>query len=152
MNANIPGFSDAQAQSQNSWIKLADYNCVDYYPGETARTYQAEHAAKYHNQEDTSYYEFSFESSRQSSAPPYDIKTGDYIGFKQGTSIFWYRIVKMTATAVLSGCCVIQIVANITQPREAQYLLDCGFTEALSDEEVNGGLIGEARDKELGDE
>lgn len=143
VKTNIPGFSDPSSETQNEWVKLADYVCVEYYPGQTARVYESEHAENYSNQEDTSYYEFSFESFRQEQKPPYDINTGDYIGFKQGTSIFFYRIVKVSATSMFEGCCIVQIIVNITEPREAQYLLECGFTEALSDEDIVGGVVKE---------
>lgn len=143
VNANIPGFTDPSAASQNEWVKLGDYSCVEYYPGQTARVYDLEHAEGYSNQDDMSYYEFSFESVRQAQQPPYDINTGDYVGFKQGTSVFFYRIVKATSTSLFAGCCVIQIMVNITQPREAQYLMECGETEALPEDELSGGLISE---------
>jgi len=93
-----------------------------------------------------SYYEFYFESARQAFKPPYDIKKGDYIVFKQGTSLFLYRIVKAQSTQTFPHCCVVTIIINITQPREAQYLLECGELGAVSEEEINGGLI------RLGDE
>lgn len=141
VKTNIPGFADVSAQTQNEWVKLADYSCVEYCPAETSRTYQAEHAPNYSNQEDTSYYEFSFESFRQEFNPPYDINTGDYIGFKQGTSIFFYRIVKVTSTSILKNCCVVQIVINITQPREVQHLVECGYIESLEEDELQGGVI-----------
>lgn len=143
VNANIPGFSDPQAPTQNEWLKIGDFRCVEYYPGKTARVYDLEHAENYSNQDDISYYEFSFESVRQEQQPPYDINTGDYIGFKQGTSVFFYRIVKATSTSLIAGCCVIQIMVNITQPREAQYLMECGETQSLSEDEIVGGLIQE---------
>lgn len=142
VQVNIPGFSNPTAQTQNEWIKLADYQCVRFCPAQTARVYDSEHAENYSNQDDRSYYEFYFDSFRQTSKPPYDIKKGDYLVFKQGTTIFFYRIVKAQTTATLKGCCVITIIIYITQPREAQYLLECGETQALSEEEINGGLIG----------
>lgn len=142
VNTNIPGFSDPTSQSQNEWVKLADYGCVRFCPGQTARVYDAEHAENYSNQDDISYYEFYFESFRQTTKPPYDIKKGDYVVFKQGTSVFFYRIVKAQATTVMKGCCVITIIINITQPREAQYLLECGELQAMPEDEINGGMIG----------
>lgn len=146
VKSNIPGFDNPDAQSQNEWVRLADYNCIKFCPGQTARVYDAEHAENYSNQDDMSYYEFYFESARQSTRPPYDIKKGDYIVFKQGTSIFFYRIVKAQATQTFPGCCVITIIINITQPREAQYLLECGELQTVGEDEINGGLI------RLGDE
>lgn len=140
---NIPGFSDPQTSSQNEWVKMADYQCVEYSPRQTARIYDSEHAESYSNQDDMSYYEFSFESIKQELQPPYDINAGDYIGFKQGESVYFYRIVKATLTALFAGCCVIQIIVNITQPREAQYLMECGETSALNEEDIIGGVISE---------
>lgn len=142
VQANIPGFSDPDAQSQNEWVKLADYGCVHFCPAATARVYDAEHAENYSNQDDMSYYEFYFESARQSAKPPYDIKKGDYLVFKQGTTIFFYRVVKAQSTATFPGCCVVTIIINITQPREAQYLLECGETKTVEEEEINGGVVG----------
>lgn len=139
---NIPGFSDPMAQSQNEWIKLADYSCVRYCPSNTARMYDAEHAENYSNQDDMSYYEFYFESFRQDTKPPYDINAGDYIVYKQGTTIFNYRIVKANITPLLGGCCVVTMIINVTQPREAQYLLECGELNAVEEKEINGGVIG----------
>lgn len=141
--ANIPGFSNPQAADQNEWLKLADYKCVDFCPGQTARVYESEHASDYKNQDDLSYYEFNFESVRQDFQPPYDIKLGDYIGFKQGTSVFFYRIVKCSITGVFQNCCVVQIVVNITQPREAQYLLECGPLQPLEETDIIGGIVAE---------
>lgn len=142
---NIPGFSDPTKQSQNQWLKLADYQCVEMYPAQTARVYNMEHADYYHNQDDMYYMEFNFESVRQETTPPYDILEGDYIAFKQGEHIYYYRIVKVSITSLFAttGCCVVQIVVNITQPREAQYILECGITEALEEEELMGGLVGD---------
>ena len=144
VNNNIPGFSDVTAQAQNSWVKLADYQCVEMTPGQTARVYDMEHADNYHSQDDNYYLEFSFESVRQTITPPYDILEGDYIGLKQGDHLYFYRIVRTTITSIFptAGCCVVQLVVNITQPREAQYLLECGVTSALEEDELVGGLIG----------
>lgn len=146
VKANIPGFDNPDAQAQNEWVKLADYTCVRFSPGQTARVYDSEHAENYSNQDDMSYYEFYFESARQATKPPYDIKKGDYIVFHQGTSIFFYRIVKAQATQTFPHCCVVTLIINITQPREAQYLLECGELGAVEEDEINGGLI------HLGDE
>lgn len=142
---NIPGFSDPRSQSQNIWHKLADYYCVEMYPGQTARVYDMEHAENYMSQDDNYYLEFSFESVRQQITPPYDILEGDYIGLKQGDHKYFYRIVKASVTSIFPtiGCCVVQLVVNVTQPREAQYLLECGVTSALEEDELSGGLIGD---------
>lgn len=142
---NIPGFSDPTEQSQNQWFKLADYTCVEMTPGETARVYDLEHAENYSNQDNTYYLDFSFESVRQAIKPPYDILEGDYIVFNQGTSRYYYRIVKTSVTSLFPtiGCCVVQLTVNILQPREAQYLLECGIISAIEESELSGGLIGD---------
>lgn len=142
VKANIPGFSNVDSESQNEWVKLADYTCIDFCPAATARVYDSEHAENYSNQDDMSYYEFYFESNRQATKPPYDIKKGDYIVFKQGTSLFFYRVVKAQITTVLRNCCVVSIIINITQPREAQYLLECGDLQIVEEDEINGGVVG----------
>lgn len=141
--ANVPMFSDDENTPQNEWFRLADYTCVDVCPGQTARVYDLEHAENYSNQDNSYYLEFSFESVRQALKPPYDIHEGDYIGFGQGTSIFYYRIVRVYPTQLFAGCCVVQIVINVTNPREAQYLIECGELQALKDEEISGGNIKE---------
>lgn len=141
VKANIPGFDDPDAQSQNEWVKLADYGCVKFCPGQTAKVYDAEHAENYSNQDDMSYYEFYFESARQSVKPPYDIKKGDYLIFRQGASVFSYRIVRAQSTQTFPHCCVVTIIINITQPREAQHLLECGELQAVPEEEINGGVV-----------
>lgn len=142
---NIPGFSDVTSQNQNQWFKLADYQCVDITPAQTARVYDLEHADNYKNQDNTYYIEFYFESVRQTVKPPYDILEGDYVCFNQGQSLYYYRIVKTTVTSIFptSGCCVVQLTVNITQPRDAQHLLECGIISAIEVNELEGGLIGE---------
>ena len=141
--ANVPMFSDDETTPQNEWFKLADYTCVDFCPGQTARIYDLEHAENYSNQDNTYYLEFSFESIRQATKPPYDIKEGDYIGFRQGTSIFYYRLVRVYSTSLFAGCCVVQMVINVTNPRESQHLIECGELQALTDDEISGGKITE---------
>lgn len=139
---NIPGFFDDETGNpQNTWIKLADYECVETAPGQTAKVYELEHNERNLNQDDTSYVEFNFESIRQEVQPPYDIKPGDYVGFWQGTTKYLYRIVKADITQIFHNCCVVQIVCNVTQPKEAEYLLECGRLRKLEDEDINDGSL-----------
>lgn len=139
---NIPGFFDDETGNpQNTWIRLADYECVETAPGQTAKVYELEHNERNLNQDDTSYIEFNFESVRQEIQPPYDIKPGDYVGFWQGDTKFLYRIVKVNITQIFHNCCVVQIVCNVTQPKEAEYLLECGILRKLSDEDINDGSL-----------
>lgn len=140
--ANVPGFSDDENTPQNKWVRLADYECVETCPGQTARIYDLEHAENYSNQDNTYYIEFSFESVRQKIAPPYDIHEGDYIGFRQGTSIFYYRIVRVYSASLFANCCVVQLIINVTNPRESQYLIECGEMQALTDSEISDGVVG----------
>lgn len=140
---NIPGFSDPTAPEQNEWFKVADYSCVDFLPGETAKVYDEEHDENYTNQSDTASLELYFESWRQKIKPPYDIKKGDYVAFHQGGQIYYYRIVKTSIVSMFAGCCVVELGLNVTNPREAQYLLECGAMTPLSDKDLIGGVIQE---------
>lgn len=139
---NIPGFYDDETGNpQNTWIRLADYVCVETAPGQTAKVYELEHNERNLNQDNTAYVEFNFESVRQEVQPPYDIKSGDYVAFWQGTTKFFYRIVKADITPIFHNCCVVQIVCNVTQPKEAEYLLECGRLRRLADEDINSGSL-----------
>lgn len=138
---NIPMFMDDTVQDQNEWYRVGDYVCVEYCPAQTAKVYELEHDQNNQNQDNTYYYEFSFESTRQEQLPPYDINSGDYIGFWQGTTKYFYRIVKADITPMFHNCCIVQIVVNITQPKEVNYLLECGVLRRLSDEDINDGSL-----------
>ena len=138
---NIPMFYDDTVQDQNEWFRLGDYTCVEYCPAQTAKVYELEHDPNNQNQDNTYYYEFSFESTRQEQLPPYDINSGDYIGFWQGGSKYFYRIVKADITPLFHNCCIVQIVVNITQPKEVNYLLECGVLRRLEDEDINDGSL-----------
>lgn len=143
MKNNIPGFDDPSAPAQNEWIKLADYTCVEILPGQTAKTYNEEHAENYMNQDNTYKIEMYFESWRQFTKPPFDIKEGDYVAFHQGTSLFFYRIVRTMIVQMFSKCCVVQLMLDVTQPREAQYLLECGILRPIKEKEIIGGVVQE---------
>lgn len=137
---NIPGFYDDETGNpQGEWIKIADYVCVETAPAETAKVYELEHDERYSNQDNTYNIEFNFESVRQDTDPPYDIHSGDYVGFWQGETKFFYRIVKSTITQMFHNCCVVQLVCNATQPKEVNYMLECGRMRRLEDEDINDG-------------
>lgn len=138
---NIPMFYDDDVHTQNEWVRIGDYVCVEYCPAQTAKIYDLEHDPNNQNQDNTYNYEFSFESTRQEQAPPYDIRTGDYLAFWQGTTKFLYRIVRVTRTNLFHNCCIIQINVNITQPKEVNYLLECGVLRRLEDEDINNGSL-----------
>lgn len=139
---NIPGFNDDETGNpQNTWFRLADYECVEMAPAQTAKVYELEHNERNLNQDNTYNIEFNFESVRQTIQPPYDIKSGDYVAFWQGTTKFFYRIVKADITPIFQNCCVVQIVCNVTQPKEAEYLLECGRLRKLADEDINSGSL-----------
>lgn len=139
---NIPGFSDDETGNpQNTWLRLADYVCVEVCPAQTAKVYELEHNIENSNQDTTYNIEFNFESVRQEITPPYDIKPGDYVAFWQGTTKFMYRVVKADITQIFHNCCVVQIVCNVTQPKEAEYLLECGVLQRLRDEDINNGSL-----------
>lgn len=134
---NIPGFYDDETGApQNEWVKLYDFTCVDTAPGQTARVYNLEHAMNNDNNDTTYYVEFSFDSARQRVAPPYDINEGDYVAFHQGGERHYLRIVKIITSQMFPGCCVFQLVTNITNPRAVERLQGCGLMSALSDDEL----------------
>lgn len=142
MVGNVPGFyDDENGNPQNTWIRIADFECVEVAPGVTAKVYDLEHNERNRNQDDTAYVEFNFESIRQELQPPYDIQSGDYVAFWQGTTKFFYRVVKSNITQMFQNCCVVQIVCNVTQPKEAEYLLECGRLRKLEDEDINAGSL-----------
>lgn len=138
---NIPMFDDDEFQPQNTWIKIGDFSCVEYCPAQTAKVYELEHDENNKSQDNTYNYEFSFETTRQAQQPPYDIQSGDYIGFWQGGEKYLYRIVKSDITPMFHNCCIVQMVVNITQPKETNYLLSCGVLQKLSDEDINSGSL-----------
>lgn len=142
MVGNIPGFyDDENGNPQNTWVRIADFECVETAPGMTAKIYDLEHNERNRNQTDTSYVEFNFESVRQTQQPPYDIQSGDYVGYWQGGKKFFLRIVKSSITQIFQNCCVVQIVCNVTQPKEAEYKQACGRLERLKDEDINAGSL-----------
>lgn len=134
---NIPGFSDDETgKPQNEWFKLYDFTCVDTAPGLTARVYNLEDAPNNDNNDTMYYIEFSFESNRQSVASPYDINEGDYVAFYQGGEHHFIRIVKIIVSQLFVGCCVYQLVCNITNPREIERLQGCGLMSIIPDDEL----------------
>ena len=134
---NIPGFDDDETgKAQNEWFKLYDFTCVDTAPGLTARVYNLEHAENYDNKDTQYYIEFHFESTRQSVAPPYDLNEGDYVAFYQGGERHFMRIVKIIVSQLFIGCCVFQLICNITNPRKIEKLQGCGLLTPIPDDEL----------------
>lgn len=136
---NIPGFDDDETgKPQNTWFKLYDFTCVDTAPGLTARVYNLEHAENYDNNDTQYYIEFHFESTRQSVAPPYDLNEGDYVAFYQGGEHHFLRIVKIITVQLFAngGCCVFQLICNITNPRAVERLQGCGVLSIIPDDEL----------------
>ena len=143
MVGNIPGFFDDETGNpQNTWVRVADFECVEYCPGLTAKIYSQEHNERNRNQDDTMYWEFGFETTRQAIQPPYDIHAGDYVGFWQGETKYFFRIVKTPqVTQMFQNCCVVQLICNVTHPKEAEYLQNCGRLRKLEDEDLNDGSL-----------
>lgn len=142
MVGNIPGFYDDETGNpQNTWVRIADFECVEICPAQTAKVYDLEHNERNRNQDDTQNWEFNFESVRQTIQPPYDIQSGDYVAFWQGDIKYMYRVVKSNSTPMFHNCCVVQIVCNVTQPKEAEYLLGCGRLRKLEDKDINDGSL-----------
>lgn len=134
---NIPGFFDDTTgdNPQNEWIKLYDLDCIDFAPSNTARVYNLEDAPNYSNNDTMYYVEFHFESARQSAKPPYDINEGDYVAYYQNDEKHYCRIAKIINSQIFPGCCVYQIICNITNPREIERLLGCGVLSIIPDSE-----------------
>jgi hypothetical protein len=135
---NIPGFDDDETgKNQNEWFKLYDFTCVDIAPGMTARVYNLEDTPENDNNDTQYYIEFHFESVRQSNVPPYDLNEGDYVAFYQGGERHFIRIVKIiTVQLFQGGCCVFQLICNVTNPRKIERLQGCGITSIIPDEEL----------------
>lgn len=133
---NIPMFSDDKSGNpQNNWVKLYDLDCVDYCPGMTAKVYNLEHDPNYSNQNTTFYIEFHFVSDFQTITPPYDIKEGDYVGYKQQDQVNFLRIVRTIVSPVLGNCCDYQLICNVTTPRETERIMSCGALHTLEEED-----------------
>lgn len=138
VNNNIPMFSDESIPAQNKWFRVMDLRCVDVDPGQTARMYELENAPNNRSQDTTSYYNFSFDSAHQQVAPPYDIKEGDYVAYKQVSGeIHYWRIVRREVAQMFHNCCVYILTCNVTNPREVERALECGVLTTLTDEEID---------------
>lgn len=135
---NIPGFDDDETgKPQNEWFRLYDFTCVDTAPGMTARVYNLEHAENYDNNDTQYYVEFHFETVRQAVNAPYDINEGDYVAYYQGGERHFLRIVKpIPVQLFVGGCCVFQLICNVTNPREIERLQSCGVLSIIPDEEL----------------
>lgn len=133
---NIPMFSDEETMPQNKWFRVIDLRCIDGDPGITAKVYELENAPNYQNQDTVTYYNFSFDSAHQKARPPYDIKEGDYVGFRQGDQLHFWRIVKRETVQLFHNCCVYILTCNVTNPREIETMMGCGAYKTLTDEEI----------------
>lgn len=134
---NVPMFADETSVSQNEWFRVIDLQCVDIDPGQTARIYELENAPNNKTQDTVAYYNFSFDSAHQAVSPPYDIKEGDYVAYKQASGeIHYWRIVRREMAQMFHNCCVYVLTCNITNSREVERALECGVTEILTDKEI----------------
>lgn len=145
---NIPGITEMTGVNQNEWIKLYDIRCVDICPGSTARVYNLEHAENYAGNDTMDYVEFHFDGSTQVVRPPYDIMEGDYVGYRQNGVAHYHRIVRRISTPIIGDCWDFQLICNITNPREKEYLMGYGPLAKL--EEGDYVIEGEGEGEEGG--
>lgn len=136
VNNNIPMFSDEETTPQAKWFRVIDLKCIDADPGVTARVYELEHAENYQNQDTSTYYNFSFDSAHQTMRPPYDIMEGDYVAYRQGDMLFYWKVVKREVVQLFHNCCTYILTCNVTNPRDAEKALGCGVMKILTDEEI----------------
>lgn len=140
---NVPGFDDDESITpniQNEWVKLYDFNCVDYAWANTVQNYDLEHDANYSNNGNKMGGNFYVTSTNQSVSPPYDVLTGDFIVYRQGTTIFIWRIVKINQAHMFAGCAVYELICDMFQPKEKDVPLELGITESVELDE-NGRII-----------
>lgn len=138
---NIPNFDDEFEVSpnvQNDWIKLYDFVCVDHAWANTVQNYDLEHDSNYSNNGNKIGANFYITSSYQESAPPYDIKTGDFIVYHQGKTLFIWRIVKINQSRMFADCAVYELICDMFQPKEKDIPLSAGMLETV---EVENGKI-----------
>ena len=67
-----------------------------------------------------------------------DLNEGDYVAFYQGGEHHFLRIVKIITVQLFAtgGCCVFQLICNITNPRAVERLQACGVLSIIPDEEL----------------
>lgn len=138
VETNVPGFFDEEdIVTQNEWLRLYDFTCVEIYPAQTAAIYSMEHSANTSSNIDRNLLEMSFQVVDQQVQPPYDVKAGDYIGWKRGEERYMARIIKdPQMVEVLPGCCVAQFLVELAEPRGSYNMLACGSAQALTDAEI----------------
>lgn len=137
VNNNVPGFDDPEV-NQNMWVKLYDFRCIDWSYANTVQNYDLEHDANYNNNGNKQSADFIVSSTYQNIAPPYDIHTGDFIAYRQGTTLFLWRIVKINQAQVFSSCEDYELIADMFQPKEADIRLESGpLTTVVIDEHGN---------------
>lgn len=140
---NVPGFDDEEEIApnvQNEWVKLYDFTCVDYAWANTVQNYDLEHDANYSNNGNKIGANFYVTSTYQSTSPPYDIHTGDFIVYKQDSTIFIWRIVKINQANMFKNCAVYELICDMFQPKEKDIPLEIGVLQTVELDE-NGRII-----------
>lgn len=140
---NVPNFDDEEEIApnvQNKWVKLYDFTCVDYAWANTVQNYDLEHDANYSNNGNKTGANFYVTSNYQSVSPPYDIHDGDFIVYKQDTTIFIWRIVKINQANMFKNCAVYELICDMFQPKEKDIPLEIGVLQAIELDE-NGRII-----------
>lgn len=140
---NVPGFDDEEEIApnvQNEWVKLYDFTCVDHAWANTVQNYDLEHDANFSNNGNKMGANFYVTSSYQSTMPPYDVHTGDYIVYRQGTTIFFWEIVKINQAKMLGNCMVYELISTMFQPKEKDVPLEMGGLQTVELDE-NGRII-----------
>ena len=139
---NVPGFEDDDIAPnvQNEWVKLYDFSCVDFAWANTVQNYDLEHDANYSNNGNKMGANFYVTATYQSVSPPYDIHDGDYIVYRQGTTIFIWEIVKINQAPMFPGCPVYELICNMFQPKEKDVPLESGVLETVEVDE-NGRIV-----------
>lgn len=138
---NVPGFDDEEEIApnvQNDWLKLYDFVCVDFAWANTVQNYDLEHDANYSNNGNKIGANFYVTSTNQSTMPPYDIHTGDFIAYKQDSTIFIWRIVKINQANMFKGCAVYELICDMFQPKEKDIPLEIGVLQTI---EIEDGRI-----------
>lgn len=143
MYNNVPNFDDEEEITpnvQNAWVKLYDFTCVDFAWANTVQNYDLEHDANYSNNGNKMGANFYVDSTSQNIRPPYDIHDGDYIAYRQGLTLFLWRIVKINQADIFPNCPVYELITDMFQPKEKDVPLEAGVLEIVELDE-NGRII-----------
>lgn len=135
---NVPGFDDdfdITPNIQNDWVKIYDFKCVDFAWANTVQNYDLEHDPNYSNNGNKMGANFYVTSNYQSIVPPYDIHTGDFIVYRQNSTIFIWRIVKINQAPMFKNCAVYELICDMFQPKEKDVPLNIGVLETVEVEE-----------------